>query len=72
MTFQDLVDHFKDQPEVADKIKNNILNLNDGRISLSDKAILGHLGLKSVLSSAFIYLRTPEGFDYWKEIESTL
>lgn len=72
MTFQDLVDYFKDQPEVADKIKNNILNLNHGMIELSDEAIFSEMGLIAVMQSAFNYSISPEGFEYWKEIESTL
>lgn len=63
-TFQDLLDHFKDQPEVQSQILANT--------EIDVKGYIKRHSLAGLLYASFTFQHTPEGGDYWYKIADNL
>lgn len=70
-TYQDLVDHFADRPEIQEKL---ILHINKAWPEANGDlaSIEPDQTLASSLITAFFWFTTEEGYDYWSEIHSEL
>ena len=70
-TYQDLVDHFADRPEMQEKL---ILYINEYWPEANGDltSIEPDPTLAKSLVTAFIWSCTEEGHDYWSEIHSEL
>lgn len=64
MTYTDLMEHFKDDPEVYKNLQTNIPILFDHALEYSC--------LFETLLGSFNWKDSPQGMDYWKNVAYTI